>query len=155
MKKVVSIVLNHFTNDSRVLKENISLHKAGYRVAVVALYKEGLSEYESIDGIEVYRVKPLYYLENLRLVFVNLGLYLAAVKEFSKIVNDLSPDMVHCNDLNALVIGVYIKKFLNHDIKIVYDSHEYQTEIVITRSSPEYRRIYRLFERYCIKYADK
>ena len=35
MKKVTSIVLNNFKNDSRVLKENISLQNAGYDVKVV------------------------------------------------------------------------------------------------------------------------
>jgi len=29
-KKVISIVLNNFKNDSRILKENISLQNAGY-----------------------------------------------------------------------------------------------------------------------------
>ena len=37
MKKITSIVLNNFKNDSRVLKENISLQRAGYDVEVVAL----------------------------------------------------------------------------------------------------------------------
>jgi hypothetical protein len=48
MKKVISIVLNNFKNDSRVLKENISLQKAGYEVQVVALHEESLKEYEEI-----------------------------------------------------------------------------------------------------------
>ena len=37
MKKVTSIVLNNFKNDSKVLKENISLQNGGYDVKVVAL----------------------------------------------------------------------------------------------------------------------
>jgi len=41
VKKITSIVLNNFTNDSRVLKENLSLQKAGYDVTVVALHEEG------------------------------------------------------------------------------------------------------------------
>jgi len=42
MIKIASIVLNNFKNDSRVLKENISLQNAGYLVKVVALHEEGL-----------------------------------------------------------------------------------------------------------------
>ena len=45
MKKVVSIVLNNFKNDSRVLKENISLQNNGYDVQVVALWEDGLKEF--------------------------------------------------------------------------------------------------------------
>jgi phosphotransferase system HPr-like phosphotransfer protein len=38
-------------------------------------------------------------------------------------------NILHCNDLNALPAGVIIKKFFNKNIKIVYDAHEYETEI--------------------------
>ena len=57
MKKVTSIVINNFINDSRVLKENISLQKAGYEVQVVALHEEPLREHETVQNILVHRVK--------------------------------------------------------------------------------------------------
>jgi len=50
MKKVTSIVLNNFKNDSRVLKENISLQNAGYKVKVVALYEETLKEFDVVQN---------------------------------------------------------------------------------------------------------
>ena len=56
MKKIISIVLNNFKNDSRVLKENISLQNAGYEVKVVAHHQEGLKEHEEVQGISVHRV---------------------------------------------------------------------------------------------------
>ena len=46
MKKITSIVLNNFINDSRVLKENISIKNAGYSTQVVALHEDALKEYE-------------------------------------------------------------------------------------------------------------
>jgi len=57
MKKVISIVLNNFKNDSRVLKENISLQKAGYDVKVVALLEDDMDEFEVIQNVSVHRVK--------------------------------------------------------------------------------------------------
>ena len=57
LKKATSIVLNNFKNDSRVLKENISLQNAGYDVKVVALHDEGQKEFESIQNIPVHRIK--------------------------------------------------------------------------------------------------
>ena len=47
-KKITSIVLNNFINESRVLKENISLKNAGYSTQVVALHEDALKEYEKI-----------------------------------------------------------------------------------------------------------
>ena len=56
LKTVISIVLNNFKNDSRVLKENISLQNAGYNVKVIALHDELQKEVENIQGIEVHRI---------------------------------------------------------------------------------------------------
>ena len=54
---VVSIVLNNFKNDNRVLKENASLQNAGYSVKVVALHENSLNEFEVVSGVSVHRVK--------------------------------------------------------------------------------------------------
>jgi len=35
-------------------------------------------------------------------------------------------DISHCNDLNALPVGVVVKKFFNKNVKIVYDAHGYE-----------------------------
>ena len=56
-KSVILIVLNNFKNDSRVIKEAISLKKAGYNVTVVALWEEGLEEKEIIQNVHVHRIK--------------------------------------------------------------------------------------------------
>ena len=52
MNQIISIVLNNFKNDSRVLKENISLQNAGYEVKVVALHEEPLKEFEEIQNTQ-------------------------------------------------------------------------------------------------------
>ncbi|HIC77843.1 MAG TPA: glycosyl transferase family 1, partial [Sulfurovum sp.] len=57
MIKIASVVLNNFTNDSRVLKEGISLQNEGYDITIVALHKEGLEEFEKVESISVHRVK--------------------------------------------------------------------------------------------------
>ena len=56
-KEVVSIVLNNFVNDSRVLKEAVSLKKAGYDVTVAAMHEEPLEEFDIVQGIPVYSIK--------------------------------------------------------------------------------------------------
>lgn len=125
IKSVTSIVLNNFTNDSRVLKENTSLHKAGYKVTVVALYENSLNEYDEINNVSVHRIK-LKSRKWSKNKFIQLLKYI----EFTyKVVNKYkNSDVIHCNDLDALVIGVIIKKIYNKNIKIVYDAHEYETE---------------------------
>lgn len=150
MKKVVSIVLNNFKNDSRVLKENLSLQKAGYDVKVVALHEEPLKEFEIVENIPVHRIK----LRSRGWSKQKLIQLLKYIEFVFKAVNRYGDsDIVHCNDLNALPIGVIIKKLFNKKIKIVYDAHEYEINDVPNQSSRSIKMKYFL-EKFLIRYAD-
>jgi len=150
-KKVVSIVLNNFKNDSRVLKENISLQNAGYDVQVVALWENGVKEQEIVQNIPVYRVK-LKSKDWSKNRLVQLIKYFEFIYKVSRLYKNT--DIVHCNDLNALPIGVVIKKFLNKNVKIVYDAHEY--EINDKPNEGQYSiKIKYFIEKFLIKYTNK
>jgi len=123
LKKVISLVLNNFKNDSRVLKENISLKKAGYEVQVVALHEEPLKEFDNVQNIPVHRIK-LKSRGWSKHKIVQLLKYFEFTYKVIKQYKD--SDIIHSNDLNTLPIGVIIKKFFNKDAKIVYDAHEYE-----------------------------
>lgn len=125
MKKIANIVLNDFTNDSRVLKISKTLKALGLSPTVVAMHNTGLLEKEDVIGVKVKRIKlntrswpkwkPIQFIKYLEfLVRVSI--------EFRK------SDIIHCNDLNALPIGLLIK-LLGRGKKVVYDCHEYETEI--------------------------
>ena len=45
-------VYNHFENDSRVLKEALTLASAGHKVHIIAIWKKGLPRLEQIDEID-------------------------------------------------------------------------------------------------------
>ena len=150
MKKVVSIVLNNFKNDSRVLKENISLQNAGYDVIVVALHEEPLKEFDTVQNIPVHRIKlkSRKWSKNKVIQLIKYFEFLYRVVPGYK-----DSDIVHCNDLNALPVGVLIKIFFNKEVKIVYDAHEYETEIdglIGIRKS-----LTKKLEKYLIGYANK
>ncbi len=125
MKKVVSVVLNGFTNDSRVLKENLSLQKAGYDVEIVALHEPSLKPFETVAGIPVHRIRL-----RSRNWSKNRAVQLLKYAEFvyKAVRRCRRADIVHCNDLNALPVGVIVKRFLNKNAKVLYDAHEYETE---------------------------
>ena len=151
MKKVTSIVLNNFKNDSRVLKENISLQRAGYDVQVVALHEELLNEFEKVQNIPVHRVKLKsrgWSKQKLVQLIKYFEFIFRVVKQYK------TSDILHCNDLNALPIGVIIKNFFNKDAKIVYDAHEYEINDVPNQSQRSIKIKYYI-EKFFIKYADK
>lgn len=121
-KRVISVVLNNFTNDSRVLKEARSITGMGNAVQVVALHDEGLLEHEECSGFHVHRIKlitrsigknPFFqFFKYLEFLFKVIALYRRA-------------DIVHSHDLNALPIGWTIKLIALGKVKLVYDAHEF------------------------------
>lgn len=127
MIKVASIVLNNFKNDSRVLKENISLSNAGYSSTVVALHEEPLEEFQETHNVRIHRVK-LHTRSWSRIPLIRVLKYLefcfTVAKKYSQ------SDIIHCNDLKTLPVGAFIRSFFNRKIKIVYDAHEYETETI-------------------------
>lgn len=147
---VVSVVLNNFTNDSRVLKEAISLNNVGYKVKVLALFEEPLLEYEIISNVAVHRIKLKSRGWSKR-KYVQIFKYVEFVFRVIKLYR--KSDVFHCNDLNTLPIGVIVKIFFNQSLKIVYDAHEYETEIKDIHGIE--KKIRRWLERTLIKYADK
>jgi len=149
-KKVISIVLNNFKNDSRVLKENISLQKAGYDVKVVALWEDDVEEFDKVQNIPVHRVKLVSknWSKNKIIQIIKYFEFLYRVIKQYK-----NTDILHCNDLNSLPIGVLVKKFFNKDIKIVYDAHEYETEI--NGLTGIQKKLNKKLEKFLIKDADK
>jgi len=148
MKKVISVVLNNFTNDSRVLKEAISLQNGGYEIEVVALWEEGLKEFEEVENISVHRIrlKSRSWSKNR---LIQILKYMEFLYKVIKKYRDI--DIVHCNDLAILPIGVLIKKFSKKDVKIVYDAHEYETETHYSKGVR--KKIAQILEKRLIGYA--
>ena len=148
-KKVVSIVLNDFTHDSRVLKECNSLLANTYQVRVAAMHSSGLAEKENKDGLEIRR----YPISTQKL---SNGLIFSGIKYIHllwKIYRDnRDADIFHCNDIEALPIGVFAK-WMGRGKKVVYDAHEYESEKGGVSSFR--KKILFIFERFFIKYADK
>jgi glycosyltransferase involved in cell wall biosynthesis len=150
MKNVVSIVLNNFKNDSRVLKEAISLRNDSYDVTVVALWEKTLKEYDIVNQVPVHRVKL-----KSRKFSTNRLIQLIKLSEFVYIVGKKyrNCDILHCNDLDGLLIGVLVKNIFNKKIKIVYDAHEYETELNGLKGIQ--KKLVKWVEKSLIKYADK
>lgn len=222
-QKVLVLLFNRFTNDSRVLKECSSLTAAGYQVELWASYGANLPEHELINGFEVRRkfgkpavkkhtpkaghrrapgrgvaprlghgtrralylgskvlqkvspvlhdaTKAVYIRVEDVVVKVAKGKYPALSKlkadlslrphleRWSRPRADLTPvpefDFIHCNDLGPLPMAVAMKK-RNPRIRIIYDSHEYQTESAGLVNNPEKKRQFEQLERKNIPYADE
>ena len=123
MTSVLHVVLNEFKPDHRVLKQCKSLVHAKYDVSVAALAKTDGIQRETIDGVDVHRLKLITSkLSKLRLFqfikYIEFSIIL--FRRFSHV------SVIHCHDIGPLPIAFFAKIILRWEIFIVYDSHEYQ-----------------------------
>jgi glycosyltransferase involved in cell wall biosynthesis len=149
-KKVALLIFNPFTNDSRVLKEAISLANNNYAVEIIAHHDKNLKKTETYKN---FLIKRFSYLD--RSVTKNkikkVAAYIKYIKESAVYCKDF--DILHCNDLNTLPIALIIKKIYNKNIKVIYDAHEYETETNGLHGIQ--KSLTKVLERFLIKYANK
>ena len=137
---VANIVFNDFLNDARVQKTAKSLVSAGYRVTVFALGGKGLPFREERDGLTVIRANGWGRVERL-LRFACI--FLITSRKFH---------IVHCNDLEPLLLACLAKGMRFGKTKLVYDAHELETEKLAVRGFRQ--SLSRLLERILIPFAD-
>jgi glycosyltransferase involved in cell wall biosynthesis len=150
MKRVYSVVLNPFTHDSRVLKEALSLRKAGFDVCVVALWEAGLAPKETIEGISVVRIRLRSKTWSKHPV-VQLVKYAEFLWRALRVCRDA--DIVHCHDLNALPVGAWLK-MSGRNVRVVYDAHEYEIDDRPNGGKISKKLKY-LLEKSLIRFADR
>ncbi len=147
--KISCLVFNNFTNDSRVLKEAISLSSNGYEVEVIAHNDINTKKEEKTNNFTIKRVS---FLDRKTASFLTkINAYLQFIKESVLLAKDSYA--IHCNDLNTLPIAYIIKKKHNKNVKIVYDAHEYETETNGLKGIK--KRITKIAEMFFIKHTDK
>lgn len=121
---IVHVVFNNFTNDSRVLREAAAAKEfyPDYDVVIIALHREGLSEFEYTDsGLPVYRIKRT--LDRLhKFGFLFYFKYIEWIIRSKNLFKDRNVYLVHCHDILALPVGVLLKKAKK--ARVVYDAHE-------------------------------
>jgi len=159
-KKVLMLLAHDFIYpyvDPRPYKEAKSLIAKGYAVSMICWSKlqRNVTTYEDYDGIGVYRIisgkaNPGKHL------FDKIPSYLLYVLRSLRKSIQLKPDIVHCHDLDTLVIGVLYKCLCRK--KLIFDAHEDYPSMV--ESMPEIKypvltaRLLRIYERLLIKFAD-
>ncbi len=136
-KKVIITVISDLVTDQRVHRAALALHQNGYDVVLVGrALKKSLPLEERMYETKRFRLfidnGPLFYmLYNVRLFFYLL---------FSK------ADFYLSNDLDTLLAGFLASKLKN--VKLVYDSHEYFTEVPELIARPFVRSVWMHIEKW-------
>jgi len=143
-RKVLFVLWGGIKYDGRVQKEIRSLINAGFHV-VLLLSNFGDDNISNYD-YEIIDLKTKSYRNPIR----NIFLYNTFYKKAIPYINKIQPDIIHCNDLNTLYLGMYFKK-KNPAKKVVYDAHELYPE-----SQKDFirRTLWTIKEKIYIKYCD-
>jgi glycosyltransferase involved in cell wall biosynthesis len=173
--KVLMWVENHFPQDTRVANEARLLAEAGYKVAVIALKREGQAARETWDGIEVYRLPTLELFKKtvaadgsrMNLLFVRLKSFLGYVVEYvyfttacltvsTYIFARRGFDVMHAhNPPDTLFLVALPFKLLGK--KFVFDQHDLCPELYRSRYNAAegvYTRLLSVCEWCSLKLAD-
>jgi len=151
--RVCVVVNNSVWYDPRVKKQIEEYHAAGIDVCVVGLRDKRYdsSEINRIPGkITIVDIdQKLYsgkrsYLKIIKREFL-------IVKRIKNAIIAFHPDVIHANDLNALIPSYYASKKLS--CGLIYDSHE----IWLDNFAPSFaeRFIYGYYEKKIVKKVDK
>ena len=173
--KILMLVENYFPQDTRVTNEANLLTDAGYKVAVIALRKQGQPGRETLNSVEVYRLPtlelfkktPSANVNRMNLLFVKLKSFLGYVVEYcyftaaclivsTYIFVRRGFDVMHAhNPPDTLFLVALPFKLLGK--KFVFDQHDLCPELYRSRYSAAegfYTRFLRMFEWCSLKLAD-
>ena len=149
---------NSYPGDSRVKKEANSLTDAGYQVTVVCPTSPGLSKYEMIDGVRVYRYRVPPEVDNFLGYVVEYGYaFIMGLIYTFYIAFRHGFDCIHSH--NPPEIYVFIAMlFKPFGKKFVFDHHDLSPEVYNARSeeggSKTVTKVLLWMERVTFRFAD-
>ncbi|MFZ2097928.1 MAG: glycosyltransferase family 4 protein [Anaerolineales bacterium] len=128
MQNIVMLLSNAFRPDPRVVKEANSLAEAGYDLSIICWDRKGEFPAEETlpNGVRVLRIQNIHtvYGAGVKQILYTPRFWKAAMRK----AIPLTPDLVHCHDLDTLYAGVQIKKQVG--CKLIFDAHEdYPTQM--------------------------
>ena len=136
MSKTVSLsVINDLVTDNRVHKVAVSLQKMGFNPVLVGRI---LPESQPVErNYQTHRMKLLFRKGSMFYFGYNFRLFFYLLK--------LRPDVLVANDLDSLLANFLVSRIRRKPL--IYDSHEYFTEVPELLGRPVVRAIWKWLER--------
>jgi len=123
--KVCMVLDGYFPPDIRVEKEARALIRAGHKIFLLSLGKEGMPSAEDVNGINVIRIFPSESFLGRLLNFVFFSTFFDSSiwrEALVNIIKQYEIDVIHVHDLPMVKIATTVAKEFN--IPIIADLHE-------------------------------
>lgn len=138
-KKVIVSVINDLVTDQRVAKTCTTLHEAGYDVILIGRILPGSppllpKPYHQVRMKLLFKKGPLFY------AFFNIRLFFYLLTHRA--------DILHANDLDTLLANYLVSKIKHKPL--VFDSHEYFTEVPELQHNAFAKKIWKAIERFIV-----
>lgn len=150
---VAHVLHNPFTNDSRVLKELHTLSSLAEikSIHLICLQAADLPSRDQLtEKIQILRLsKPKF---DPRLFFLKGMGFAIWLSKALQVLKKQTPDVIHCHDLPGICVGFFYKLLIART-RIIYDSHEFQTEVSNLKGLRQ--KIIQCIERLAIFAADR
>ena len=154
--KVCDVVKNSVWFDPRVRKQIISYMAASDCDVVAIGVEDRRYDKKKVDeypcDVKLVHIDSKYY-GSKRTFFMKIKRELTVNREMKKMLIECKPDVIHANDLNALVPAYKAAKKLK--CKVIYDSHEVFVENAGIVNHKLIRLIWMAYEKHLIKRIDK
>lgn len=152
---ICDVVISNVWNDPRVRKQLIEYKKTGNYVKAIGFSDERRND-EEIKKLcnECFLVSiPAKYYRDDRTVLTKIAREYIFEKQLYEAIKKCQPDIVHANDLNALIPSYFAAKSCG--AQLIYDSHEIFIENDGMYNRRWLKRIYRCLESYMIRRCDQ
>ncbi|MEM2839569.1 MAG: glycosyltransferase [Thermoplasmata archaeon] len=151
MTSTLMLLSKPFAGDTRVNREALTLHKAGFKVKVLCWDRqnEPTKSYRWMDSIDVNHVGPRCGERDLFSFLVKLPIFW-----LSGFVHGLqsATDIVHAHDFDTLPLAVLLSKIKGSGL--IYDAHESYADMISDDAPSFLVSFVRRFERFLMRSVD-
>lgn len=153
--KIADVVKNSVWHDARVRKQILSYVSQGYEVAGVGVFDNRYSAAE-ISKLGCANLVSKQAVKNGKTIFGKILRELKTNKTIFHSIVDFEPDVIHANDLNALIPAYKAYKKIKKAKKVflIYDSHEIFLENPWINKNKIIKFIWSFYEKRLIDKAD-
>ncbi len=134
--RILLLLFNPFTHDSRVLRQARSLAEDGHEVHVFATHQRGLPYEEEAQGFAIHRFRLWSNHIGIHSLIVTLIKGLEVMVRMVVAGISLKPNAIQANDLDTLPIGYLLSRLTSS--RLVYDSHELWRDCSIRVHFPDW-----------------